>query len=300
MDTLQMIAMLAVFILVLLFAYFLFNKEKTLTTGIRDGQKYYVVDTNDLGITDGLVTELAVSIWIYVSDWTKSGDQDRIVLYIGPDSITAGGTENGGNVSNGKLESTDTDYVTNYIHGDSGTSTESILPHSSDTQSSMVLWLDSDDPILCLGVSQGTTPDKKFQINSKHIEIRNFPLQKWVCVTYSIYGNSLDLYLNGKLVKSVVDDDVTLMMSESALVALGNPWYNKTVADDEITITNLTAGFKGYTSKLKYYKSALTPKEAYNIYKSGPGTSYLGDILGDRSVNINFMDGDDVTRSFNF
>ena len=164
----------------------------------------------------------------------------------------------------------------------------------------MVLWLDTDQPTLYLGVCQDTTPDNKFQTNGENIAIRNFPLQKWVCVTYSIYGTSLDLYLNGKLVKSVIDDDVKLMMSESALVALGNPWYNKSVADDEITISNLTAGFKGYTSKLKYYKSALTPKEAYNIYKSGPGTSYLGDILGDRSVNINFMDGDDVTRSFNF
>jgi len=287
-----MIAMLAVFILVLMFVYFLFNKEKTLTTGIRDGQKYYVVDTNDLGITDGLVTELAVSIWIYVADWNNAGNQDRIVLYIGPDTNADG---NDGNTSNEKLESTDDTYVNDsYVAG------ATILASSSDTQSSAVLWLDSDQPTLYLGVCQDNTPDNKFQTNGENIAIRNFPLQKWVCVTYSIYGTSLDLYLNGKLVKSVVDDDVKLMMSESALVALGNPWYNKSVADDEITISNLTAGFKGYTSKLKYYKSALTPKEAYNIYKSGPGTSYLGDILGDRSVNINFMDGDDVTRSFNF
>ena len=293
-----MIAMLAVFILVLMFVYFLFNKEKTLTTGIRDGQKYYVVDTNDLGITDGLVTELAVSIWIYVADWNNAGTQDRIVLYIGPHTIDGGAGP--GNTSNEKLVSSDNTYATAYKFGDASTSsTTSILPHSSDTQSSIVLWLDSDQPTLYLGVHQGNSTNK-FQTDSENIAIRNFPLQKWVCVTYSIYGNSLDLYLNGKLVKSVIDDDVKLMMSESALVALGNPWYNKSVADEEITITNLTAGFKGYTSKLKYYKSALTPKEAYNIYKSGPGTSYLGDILGDRSVNINFMDGDDVTRSFNF
>ena len=295
MDTLQMIAMLAVFILVLMFVYFLFNKEKTLTTGIRDGQKYYVVDTNDLGITDGLVTELAVSIWIYVADWNNAGNQDRIVLYIGPDAIDG----NDGNTSNEKLDadpaSTDaTKYASNsYVTG------ESILKSSTDTQSSMVLWLDSDQPTLYLGVHQDDSTNK-FQTNDENITIANFPLQKWVCVTYSIYGTSLDLYLNGKLVKSVIDDNVKLMMSESALVALGNPWYNKSVADDEITISNLTTGFKGYTSKLKYYKSALTPKEAYNIYKSGPGTSYLGDILGDRSVNINFMDGEDVTRSFNF
>jgi len=293
-----MIAMLAVFILVLMFVYFLFNKEKTLTTGIRDGQKYYVVDTNDLGITDGLVTELAVSIWIYVADWNNAGTQDRIVLYIGPHTIDGGAGP--GNTSNEKLVSSDNTYATAYKFGDASTSsTTSILPHSSDTQSSIVLWLDSDQPTLYLGVHQGNSTNK-FQTDSENIAIRNFPLQKWVCVTYSIYGNSLDLYLNGKLVKSVVDDAVTLMMNESALVALGNPWYNKTVGDDEVTISNLTAGFKGYTSKLKYYKSALTPKEAYNIYKSGPGTSYLGDILGDRSVNINFMDGDDVTRSFNF
>ena len=295
-----MIAMLAVFILVLMFVYFLFNKEKTLTTGIRDGQKYYVVDTNDLGITDGLVTELAVSIWIYVSDWSKTGSHDRIVLYIGPDTITTtGDVAKQGKLDNGKPDASVTDHATDSVYGDSSNANTSILPHSEDSQSSMVLWLDSNEPTLYLGIHQDTTTNK-FQIDSENINIRNFPLQKWVCVTYSIYGNSLDLYLNGKLVKSVVDDDVTLMMNESALVALGNPWYNKTVGDDEVTISNLTAGFKGYTSKLKYYKSALTPKEAYNIYKSGPGTSYLGDILGDRSVNINFMDGDDVTRSFNF
>ena len=134
-----MIAMLAVFILVLMFVYFLFNKEKTLTTGIRDGQKYYVVDTNDLGITDGLVTELAVSIWIYVADWSNAGNQDRIVLYIGPDAIDG----NDGNTSNEKLDADPaspdaTKYASNsYVTG------ESILK-SSDTQSSMVLWLDSD------------------------------------------------------------------------------------------------------------------------------------------------------------
>jgi len=296
-----MIAMLAVFILVLMFVYFLFNKEKTLTTGIRDGQKYYVVDTNDLGITDGLVTELAVSIWIYVSDWSSTGSQDRIVLYIGPDTITnESNPDTQGKLDNGKPAETVTTHATTSIYGDNiSIPNQSILPHSTATQSSMVLWLDSTEPTLYLGIHEGTNTNN-FQINGENINIRNFPLQKWVCVTYSIYGNSLDLYLNGKLVKSVVDDAVTLMMNESALVALGNPWYNKTVGDDEVTISNLTAGFKGYTSKLKYYKSALTPKEAYNIYKSGPGTSYLGDILGDRSVNINFMDGDDVTRSFNF
>ena len=70
MDTLQMIAILVVVILILMFVYYFFNKQKALTTGIRDGQKYHYVDTSSLnldeseGISENGSVDMGLCIWL--------------------------------------------------------------------------------------------------------------------------------------------------------------------------------------------------------------------------------------------
>ena len=295
MDTLQMIAILVVVILILMFVYYFFNKQKALTTGIRDGQKYHYVDTSSLNLDESEgISEMAVSIWVYVSGWDQADSHDRIILYMGPSSKT---TEDGesidGLTSNNKLENSESEFSS----GELITGKDLLENGGSDAQSTIVIWLDSSEPKLCLGISKNG--DNSFlDSDGDYISIHNFPLQKWVSISVSVYQNVLDLYLNGKLVKSVLGSNDGINMSEDILVGLGNPFYVQTIGDNEVTISNVTTGFKGYTSKLAYYSKALSPKEAYNIYKNGPGTSYLGDILGDRGVNINFMDGEKVTKTF--
>ena len=91
MDTLQMIAILVVVILILMFVYYFFNKQKALTTGIRDGQKYHYVDSSSLNLDESEgMSEMAVSIWVYVSDWNQATGHDRIILYMGPKSASNG------------------------------------------------------------------------------------------------------------------------------------------------------------------------------------------------------------------
>ena len=295
MDTLQMIAILVVIILLLMFLYYIFNKQKTLTTGIRDAQKYHYVDPSVMNLNEsGSVAEMAVSIWVYVSGWDQRSGHDRIILYMGPrnlidyDMTTSSGLE-----SNSKIAFGDSSKKLNFKTGD-----DLITGSQSDKQSSLVIWLDSIDPKLYVGLGKDSNPSFS-ENNGQYISVDNFPLQKWVSITVSVYQNVLDLYLNGKLVKSVLgSSDSIAMSSDEILVSLGNPFYVETIGDNEVKISNVTTGFKGYTSRLSYYNKALTPKQVYNIYKNGPGTSYLGDILGDRGVNINFMDGEEVTKTF--
>ncbi len=295
MDTLQMIAILVVVILILMFVYYLFNKQKALTTGIRDAQKYYVVDTSSMDLNNSSsVSEMAVSVWVYVSDWKYVDGSDRIILYMGPKSASNGSDVYNAYDSNNKLSAADSG---NYTNGELLLASNILDMASSETQSTIVLWMDSNNPIMNLGISKDGDPLFKDPSTDNFISVRNFPLQKWVCITFSVYQNVIDLYLNGKLIKSVIDDNVDIDMSEDVLVSLGNPFYVDTLTDGEVTISNVTTGFKGYTSRLSYYNKSLSPKDAYNIYKNGPGTSYLGDILGDRGVNINFMDGEKVTNT---
>mgnify|MGYP002840363724 FL=1 len=290
-----MIAILVVVILLLMFVYYFFNKQKALTTGIRDAQKYYYVDSASLNLNESESTpEMGVSIWVYVSDWVQADGRDRIILYMGPDTAThASGSVVYGLKSNAKLSKSDTSYQdSDLVKGD-----DLLTKSTADDQTTFVLWFKENNPTLRLGIANDGT-ETFLDSDGDNISIKNFPLQKWVSITFSVYQNVLDLYLNGKLVKSVLGSTDSVIMSDNILVALGNPFNVDTLGDNETTVSNVTSGFKGYTSRLSYYNKSLSPKEAYNIYKNGPGTSYLGDILGDRGVNINFMDGEEVTNTF--
>lgn len=89
--------------------------------------------------------------------------------------------------------------------------------------------------------------------NSAYIcKINNFPLQRWVSLVVSLNNRTLDLYLNGKLVR-------TCILPATAVI-------------DSTASVSLTpdGGFKGWTSNTQYFSKALNPHEVYNIYSIGP------------------------------
>lgn len=68
----------------------------------------------------------------------------------------------------------------------------------------------------------------------------------------SLNNRTLDLYLNGKLVR-------TCILPATAVI-------------DSTASVSLTpdGGFKGWTSNTQYFSKALNPHEVYNIYSIGP------------------------------
>ena len=110
--------------------------------------------------------------------------------------------------------------------------------------------------------------------------VRNFPLQKWVNLTISLYGRTLDVYIDGKLVQSDV------------ISGVARPCNNAPIA-----VTN-DGGFKGWTSNFKYWSHALNPQDAYNVYKDGFGGSYLGNMFNKYRVKISFLEDNKEEGSF--
>ncbi len=88
--------------------------------------------------------------------------------------------------------------------------------------------------------------------------VANVPIQRWVNLIVSLYGRTLDVYIDGKLVRTCVLPGV-------AKIANNAPVY----------VTPL-GGFSGYTSNIHYYGDAVNPQQAYNIYRSGYGGSGIG------------------------
>lgn len=85
--------------------------------------------------------------------------------------------------------------------------------------------------------------------------VQNIPLQKWVNVIVSLNGRSLDVYIDGKLVRTCILPGVAR-------------------ADNTANIyITPSGGFSGWTGQMKYWPNPLNPQQAYNVYKEGPGTS---------------------------
>ena len=111
-------------------------------------------------------------------------------------------------------------------------------------------------------------------------DIENIPLQKWVHCLVSVYGKSLDVYIDGKLVR-------TCML----------PGIAKVDTSKDVFITPL-GGFSGYTSNFQFFPNATNPQEAYNIYKKGFGGSALGNLFNKYRIKIVFLEDNQEQGSF--
>ena len=113
------------------------------------------------------------------------------------------------------------------------------------------------------------------------IKIPNISIQKWVNIVVSFGDNTVDTYINGKLVNSHV--------------STGSVQRVTTVAND----TTLSWGpFTGYISASRYYPRFLTPQEAWSIYSEGFSDSLLGNFLNQYNAKFTFTQNQVEKASF--
>ena len=104
-------------------------------------------------------------------------------------------------------------------------------------------------------------------------EIADFPLQKWVNLIISFNGSAMDVYVDGKLMKSCVVN-LGSNLNNTLSIVLGDD----TPKDDIGFITNV---------KLK--SSPIAPQEAWDIYSQGFGGSPWSDLLNKYKVKLSFI-----------
>lgn len=119
-------------------------------------------------------------------------------------------------------------------------------------------------------------PQSGGTVSGKDCDISDFPLQKWVNLIISFNGSAMDVYVDGKLVKSCVVDGGS-KLSETTSIVLGDD-TKKPPTDDVGFITNV---------KLK--ATPIAPQEAWDIYSQGFGGSPWSDILNKYKVKLSFI-----------
>jgi hypothetical protein len=104
--------------------------------------------------------------------------------------------------------------------------------------------------------------------------VHNVPIQKWVHLFISVYGQSLDTYINGKLVS-------TCVLGGIPVIDTTKPIY----------ITP-GIGFNGWVTQFQYWADATDPQTVWNLYKDGNGTNIFSNLLGDYGIKLSLMNGE--------
>lgn len=138
------------------------------------------------------------------------------------------------------------------------------------------LGINGTTSILSLKLYRRNPPATAVLANDKLYEItNNFPLQKWVFITISVDNSTIDIYLDGKLVKSVIDTVDTGAIRH-------NPDQISPITFDVIDGT--------YMTRFSRILSASDPQTAWNLYMKGSGSKRgLSNLVNRYNVNLSLV-----------
>ena len=112
--------------------------------------------------------------------------------------------------------------------------------------------------ITAFSILNGLSPEETDTISLEPITIKNIPMQKWVNIITSIGDNTIDVYINGKLVKTTTYNNVI---------------DTNAINDGKIIVAD-NGGFGGFVSRIRYLSYFITPEEAWSIYTDGFGDAF--------------------------
>ena len=238
--------LIIIFIIILLFIIFrYFYVKNFVLSSMTNGETMLTIQPSSLASnnTSSSPSNFTYSIWFYVNDWNYRYGEPKVVF------------GRMGNLSKPTQGS---------IDGVNGL----------DPCPSVVLGPIENNLIISLGCfpnadSPPTTEGGKTVVHN--CTVANVPIQKWVNLLLSVYGRTLDVYVDGKLVK-------TSLLPGVANVNASAPVY----------VTPL-GGFSGWTSKLQYWPNSSNPQEAWNVYSQGYGSQWLSSIFGQYKVQVSVI-----------
>ena len=121
-----------------------------------------------------------------------------------------------------------------------------------------------------------------FNSQPKTCTLENVPLQRWTNIIMTINNRALDLYLDGKLIRTCYLDNVPKIIPGANLALTPG------------------GGFKGNTAKFQYLSRAINPREAYTIYREGYGASMLSSLVSKYKLKFAFVKENKELNSFTF
>ncbi|NDA89459.1 MAG: hypothetical protein EBY20_00885 [Alphaproteobacteria bacterium] len=256
MDIKNVLLIIIIVVLLYVVIRYIFSDSSTLSS-LSSGTTMQTIAAKSL--TTGSVansSNFTYSIWFYVNDWNyKYGENKVLFGRMGGLTDTTSVSVSGVSGKNpcptvvlGSIENNLSIMLTCYPGSDSALSSDSVKA--------------SDGSII------------------HTCSVTNVPIQKWVNLLISTYGRTLDVYLDGKLVKTCV-----------------LPGVAKINQNADVYVTP-AGGFAGWTSKFQYFPNSTNPQTAWNIYQKGYGKNWLSNLFGKYQVKVTFSNNGTDTGGF--
>ena len=224
MSPLSIVITIVVIVLILMLLRYLFTDPYTLQN-IQDGKTSSTINASSLATNGSDVpsSNFAYSVWFYINNWNYRYGEEKVIF--------------------GRMGA---------MSGDGKGSVQGIS--GLDPCPAVVLGAVENNISISLGCYPGanqqpTTPGGNTVVHT--CSVANVPIQKWVNLVVSVYGRSMDVYIDGKLVRTCLLPGVASVNNNA-----------------DIYVTPL-GGFEGWTSKLQYYPNSVNPQEVWNIYSKG-------------------------------
>jgi len=241
------------------------SSSSTIATGLVSGTTMQTINAKDLSTTSSGVksSNFTYSIWFYVDDWNYNYGQPKVLF---------------GRVS---TPTTSSSTASTSLATSLGLGTYGLSTYGSNPCPLVTLGAVENNLSVALTVysesSAAYTSDDSVDPSSGAIihtcSVPNVPIQAWCNLLISVYGRTLDVYLDGKLVNTCV-----------------LPGTAKITSDANVYVTPV-GGFAGWTSRFKYYPNATDPQTAWNIYQEGYGASFFNNLFGS-SLKVTFSTTD--------
>jgi hypothetical protein len=247
MEKFKVVILVVAFVALSILLFYFFHTNN-IYSNVQNATNMQVISHSSLPINQ-TNSNFAYSIWFYINDWSTNIDKNKIIF----------GRNGGVTTSSADCMTSDTRY-------------------SPAFQPCPMVFLNAYENDL--GVSLTVFDSSNNPTTTNTFYANNVPLQKWVHTVISIYGRTLDIYLDGKLVSTNILDGAAKIFSTS-----------------DLYITPC-GGFNGWTSKLQYFTTPLNPQQVWDIYKQGYGAGYLSNIMSQNQLTVTINKNGVPTSSF--
>jgi hypothetical protein len=84
------------------------------------------------------------------------------------------------------------------------------------------------------------------------VSVENIPLQRWTCINVSVFNQTVDIYVDGRIAKSTILPRPPAILDAVPLIIAPH------------------GGFDGFLSRIKFSNRTLNPEQIYKRYREGP------------------------------
>jgi hypothetical protein len=193
--------------------------------------------------------EFTISTWIYITNWSYRAGFNKSIISLGGPNFDTIRVYLGGNKPklSVRLQTRDVSSTTNAVPSGAINVSVGATPAAAQVP---IESLDKGTQNATFGILQ---TDSGLLDGSPLCDLPEIDLQRWVNITISVNGRTVDVYMDGKLARSCV-----------------LPSFYKVDAGGYSANLLAYGGFGGQISTTTMYDAALNPEAVYKNYMAGP------------------------------